>query len=80
MMVGVSVNSLGLILDILGVIGLFRYGIPPEIDIHGEAVRLFGPKEKNIGKHRRYVLYSKISLGLLIAGFLLQLASNFLKS
>lgn len=69
--------SLGLILDALGALLIFIFGISPKLDRDGSVCLAIGndPKEKR--KVEIYDFAANTGLLLLIFGFLLQLASNF---
>ncbi len=67
-------NTIGLILDIFGVIGLFRYGLPPLVFLNHVKAKESYPSEKE----PIYSIRSKIALSLIIIGFLLQISSNLL--
>ena len=73
-------NSLGLILDIAGVLLLWKYGLPESIDRTGEVhlVTEEVDQEEKL-KAAKYDVLAKVALSLVIAGFLLQLASNFIR-
>ena len=74
------VNSMGLILDIIGVVLLFKYGLPAEVRKTGGMEILYpgGKSDEEAGrKYEYYKLRSRIGLGCLIVGFSLQLISNF---
>lgn len=75
----VLVNSLGLILDIIGAYLLFRFGLPPSIDRTG-ANHLVGGGTDNeeVEKGKLYDSRSAIGFELLIFGFVLQLVSDIL--
>lgn len=65
-------NIIGLVLDIFGVIGLFRFGLPPLVFLnHVKAKESYPSKKESV-----YAKYSKIALSLIIIGFLFQIASN----
>ena len=65
-------NSCGLALDILGVVLLFFFGIPSRAGLDGVLTL-----DRGRGKdYKRAVFWSRVGLGLLITGFLLQIASN----
>ena len=74
-----AINCAGLIFDIVGVLGLFKYGLPEDITGGGS---VFVSEETDLEEIRRtkdkYNLYSKISLSLIILGFLSQLLSNLM--
>ena len=75
------VSSTGLILDIAGVALLFKYGLPADVRETGGTVILWGGGKSNEEartEHRHYKRMSRIGLGCLVVGFLLQLISNFL--
>ena len=73
------VNSLGLILDIIGALLLLRFGLPPRIDPEGH-IHLIAEQvdEAEIALGRQYYFWSNIAVILLILGFLGQLVSNCL--
>jgi hypothetical protein len=73
------VNSIGLAFDIAGVVLVFRYGLPESISREGESYLLVGTKDPaEMAKAARYDRWAKIGLSLLLLGFALQLASNFI--
>lgn len=69
-----NINSFGLLLDMIGVIGLIKYGMPPiNLFKHVKAIESF-PHDLA----RRYSKYSICSLVLITVGFLFQIWSNYL--
>jgi hypothetical protein len=73
-------NSVGLSLDIVGVVLLFRYGLPGEVSRTGANYLIHGPRDQNeVRRARLYDRLGLLGLRLLIAGFALQLASNLLQ-
>lgn len=72
------VNSVGLLFDIAGAILLFLYGLPKWIPKDGEELILNGGdlSEPQDGPVDTYTWRSRLGLGLLIVGFVLQLLSN----
>lgn len=70
-------NTIGLVLDIAGVIGLFFFGLPPKINTAGYFIG-FDPVESELRKEKWFTRFSWASLGLLVAGFALQIWSNWL--
>ena len=76
------INSFGLILDIVGVIILFRFGLPPKVFRDGVIPKVASlsiqEKSKEYSKFKRHKYWSYFGLSLLIIGFALQIASNFL--
>ena len=74
------INSIGLLLDIFGVVLLFRYGLPADVTRSGASYLLLeGEDEAEKLKAQHYDRMGQLGLALLIAGFLFQLASNFLQ-
>jgi ketopantoate hydroxymethyltransferase len=73
-------SSIGIALDMIGVIVIFFFGITPRLNIEGQTYRVTG--EKNENEIRLAKIYKRISLsGLIIVfiGFLLQFISNLIK-
>ena len=73
------INSIGLILDIVGVVLLFCYGLPPAgVSRTGAYYLTYGinPEERKKGEH--FVRMSWVALCCLVVGFALQIVSNFL--
>ena len=79
MTTAVLVNSAGLILDIVGAVLVWRYGLPDAISRTG-AIHLILEQtdEVEMAKAKRHDTIARCGIGLLIAGFGLQLVSNFL--
>lgn len=74
LMSGLQMNTLGLSLDIVGVIMLFCYGLPPKVFRKG-VLTWRGATEK---EERRSERLSYVALVLLVVGFALQLWAGFL--
>lgn len=73
------VNSIGLALDIVGVVLLFRFGLPSEVEKDGGGfLMLEGPAEEDVKKYERYRRIARSALFCLVLGFALQIVSNFL--
>lgn len=80
--VKVLINSTGLVLDIIGAILIFRYGIQPALHKPFHTLQIYEltsinkeQKDKLYNKHK-YLSYA--GLISLIFGFSLQLISNFI--
>ena len=73
------VNSLGLGLDIVGVVLLFKFGLPEEISRRG-VTRIILEQTDPIEEvqARFYDRMAYIALSCLVIGFALQLVSNWL--
>ena len=70
-------NSLGLFLDIIGVILLFRFGLPQDVRRGGESFLLIeGVDQREAAKAKWYDRISYVALALIISGFGLQIFSN----
>ncbi len=73
------VASAGLILDIIGAIMIFRFGLPENIDRSGKIYRVTsGVDEEEKRKARFYDRMSPVGILLLILGFGMQLVANWL--
>jgi len=73
---GNLLNSVGLIFDIVGVVIVWRYGLPGLLTDEGEMITT--GKEDEIAKAKCYKRISRWGMGSLVLGFSLQLISNFL--
>ena len=75
-------NSFGLILDIIGICLLFKFGLPPSSyrEKQGFALLLESApsEEEKEEQTRRYDQRSRWALALIVIGFVLQIASNHL--
>ena len=79
MMLPNLVSSAGLLLDILGAILIWKYGLPDPIRRDGVQLLALEQADPNEAqKANQYDRYSKVGLLLLISGFCVQLISNFL--
>ena len=71
--------TIGLVLDIAGVVLLFFFGLPSKVSPHRRAYRLLeSSSEEPEEKFRLYKIMSNIGLILLILGFSFQIAGNYL--
>lgn len=71
------INSLGLIFDIIGVLILFKYGLPSNVSKNGEVGMTFLTKDnEDEKKYKKYKFRSNIGLIIIIIGFILQIISN----
>lgn len=78
-MTNVDINTLGLIFDIIGVIILFKFGLPSDVNKYGEVSLLLEDNDTDeIKKWRRYDCWSKIGLISILFGFILQIVSNYI--
>ncbi len=72
-----TIISIGLLLDIAGAAGIFRYGLPEALSRDGH-VYLVAEQVDDLeaAKAKRYDKLAKAAMTLLIAGFILQLVGN----
>ena len=72
------VNTLGLSLDIVGVILLFRFGLPPNVRRSGAIHVTFDVDEDEVRKAKHYDRISWSALIFIVLGFLLQIVSTWM--
>ena len=73
------VNSVGLLLDVAGVLLLFKFGLPEDVRRKGESYLLLEKTdEAEMAKGKRYDFWARVALSLVLLGFVLQLISNFM--
>jgi hypothetical protein len=73
------VNACGLISDIIGVVLLWKFGIPEPVSRQGHSYICWdGTNKSEIDKAQKYDKYAKVALLLIIGGFVLQFISDFL--
>lgn len=71
------INDIGLILDIVGAVLLFKFGLPAQIDRTGSVHIITEEVDHDeVRKGKLYDRWGKIGLVLLMVGFALQLISN----
>jgi hypothetical protein len=74
---GTLINSAGLLLDIVGALILWKYGLPADVNRAGaSALLLESVDDEEIARGKRYDQLSRVGLALLVLGFALQLVSN----
>lgn len=72
--ISILLQIIGLSLDILGVIGLYFFGLPPDFDRHGQSAIIWNEEnEEDKRKGRIYAVFSRLALLLIIIGFTLQI-------
>jgi hypothetical protein len=73
------INSIGLVLDIIGVLLIWRYGLPEAISRTGTVHLIMENVDvSEIAEAKRYDCIARCGIVLLVGGFFLQLISNFL--
>lgn len=71
-----AISSLGLSLDIAGVVLLFFFGLPADVRKDGGLVLMWGGDPEDARRYRRARVLSCLGLALLVVGFGLQIAGN----
>jgi hypothetical protein len=80
-MLGMVISCIGLTLDILGALALWKYGLPQILDRKGAQYLTTGIiNEADATKAAKYDSYSKIGLAMLVLGFVGQLIGTILSS
>ena len=73
------IAAIGLILDIIGAIIIFKYGIPRNLNPHGHTFKVMEQvNQEEIDKFRKYKSRGDFGLLLLIIGFVLQLIGQLI--
>jgi hypothetical protein len=73
------VNSIGLLLGIIGTRLIWLYGLPASIDRRGQVGRITDDvDEEQIRKGKAYDFKSHLGFRLLVGSFVVQLVSNFI--
>ena len=68
-----AINAIGLLLDIIGVILLAKFGLPPDVRRDGVSFLILESVDQTeIDKGKRYDNYSRLALGFIFAGFIIQ--------
>ena len=71
------INVLGLVFDIIGVLMLFVFGLPADLNKNGYIFKVNEEEdEEQKSKWRKYDKFSKIALTAIIIGFLMQMLST----
>lgn len=74
-----DLSAFGLVLDIIGVFLLWRFGLPPLIDRGGDEYLVSGVTNKEEAKRAKYYdRFSHIGIGLVILGFVFQLLGTLI--
>ena len=77
----ISFGNFGLILDMVGVCILYKYGLPENINREGHSFLALEDSNINeINKAKKYDRWSKFGLSLLVIGFSFQLIGNIIKA
>ena len=76
-----SISSIGLSLDIAGVVLLYRFGLPSDAGHPSGGNTVVWPMadgDARARRHKHYEMASRAALVLLVLGFLLQIISNWM--
>jgi hypothetical protein len=77
-MISALLNTIGLIIDILGAILIFKFGLPEHVDRDGHNYLILEQcDEEEKQKAKKYDFWGNKGLVLLIIGFVFQVISNF---
>lgn len=76
MVLSVQIGDLGLVLDLVGAILLFVYGLAPLLSKDGSMSLLAGTSDYLKRKAKKYETLSRMGIGLIFVGFTLQLLGN----
>lgn len=71
-------NSIGLALDAVGVVLLYFFGLTSDVHQGGASMVIVEGSEKDQKQAKRYSMFSKLALILLVVGFVLQIISNYI--
>lgn len=74
-----SVDTLGLIFDISGVIILFFYGLPSRINTPPKLLLEADLTKEELEENKKIKFWANIGLYLIAVGFILQLISQWIK-
>jgi hypothetical protein len=75
-----TISSLGLVLDIVGAVMLFKFGLPPDFDPLGRSFLITSTThDDERAKGDRYRFWGRFGLVLMILGFAGQLAGTWLQ-
>ena len=83
-MFGNVLSLIGLFIDIVGAVILFKFGLPSEVNKNGGVPYVADePDPEQVEKLKRYPRFAKFGIVLLIAGFFFQflgtcISANFL--
>ena len=72
------VNTVGLSLDIVGVILLFLFGLPPKVSRGGGVPMEWSGTPEDSRKAKRYEMISWGALAVIVLGFVLQIVSTWM--
>lgn len=76
MVLNIQLGDIGLVLDLVGAILLFTYGLAPLLSKDGSMSLSAGTSDYIKRKARKYELLSRTGIGLIIVGFAFQLVGN----
>ena len=71
-------TAVGLVLDIIGFIFLWKFGLPPDVRRGGKSFLLLEERDEDESKKATcYDRISRLSVFLIVMGFVFQLLGNF---
>ena len=70
-------TSIGLLLDIVGIGLLWKFGLPPDVRRGGVGYLMLEESDpEEAAKAEKYDRYGRLGLGLLVLGFMLQFVGS----
>ncbi len=73
------INTFGLLLDIIGAILIWKYGLPERISRTGASYLMLEENDaEQIALAKEYDFWAGVGIALLVGGFALQIISNYL--
>ena len=76
MVLNIQISDVGLVLDLVGAILLFAYGLAPLLSRDGSMSLSTGTSDYLKRKAKKYETFSRAGIGLIFIGFALQLLGN----
>ncbi|MXY67760.1 MAG: hypothetical protein F4Y47_04270 [Acidobacteriia bacterium] len=72
-------STVGLTLDIIGVVMLFRCGLPANVSRKGDShVLLEATDQREVGKARKHDRLARVGLALIVIGFTIRILGNWI--
>jgi hypothetical protein len=71
------VNAIGLAFDIIGVLFLWKYGLPSPVNREGKSIAVYNVSDESVALAKRCRIMSGVGIVLICVGFIFQFASDF---
>lgn len=72
------VNAIGLAFDIIGVLFLWKYGLPSPVNREGKSIAVYNVSDESVALAKRCRIMSGVAIVLICIGFIFQFASDFM--